>query len=77
MCLNNQENTMNVSKEILLEELEAAKHCIEMTNDKIGHDVTRDKIVAVLNDRIKELEREVDTAISAEELGGNMMMDVA
>ena len=68
---------MNASKEILLEELEAAKYCIEKTNDKIGHDVTRDKIVAVLNDRIKELEREVDATISAQELGADMMMDVA
>ena len=68
---------MNVSKEILLEELEAVKHCIEMTNDNIGHDASRDKIVAVLKDRIKELESEVDATISAQELGADMMMDVA
>ena len=68
---------MNVSKEILLEEFEATKHWIEMTNEKIGHDVTRDKIVAVLNDRIKELEREVDATISAQEFGAEMRMDVA
>lgn len=68
---------MNDSKEILLEELQAAKYCIEMASDKIGHDVTRDKIVAVLNDRIKELERDVDATISAQVLGADMMMDVA
>ena len=68
---------MSVSKEILLEELGAAKHCIEMVNDKIGYDVTSDKIVAVLNDRIKELESEVDATISAKEFGADMRMDVA
>ena len=68
---------MSVSKEILLEELGSAKYCIEMANDKIGYDVTSDKIVAVLNDRIKELESEVDATISAQEFGGDMMMDVA
>ena len=68
---------MNVSKEILLEELAAAKNCIEMANDKIGHDVTRDKIIDVLNHRITELERGVDATISAQELGADMMMDVA
>ncbi len=68
---------MSVSKEILLEELGSAKHCIEMSNKKIGHDVTSDKIVAVLNDRIKELESEVDATISAQEFGAEMRMDVA
>ena len=68
---------MNVSNEILLEELEAVKHYIEITNDKIDHDVTRDKIMAVLNDRIHDLESEVDSTISAQELGADMMMDVA
>jgi len=68
---------MSVSKEILLEELGSAKHCIEMTSDKIGHEVTSDKIVAVLNDRIKELESEVDATISAQVLGADMRMDVA
>jgi len=50
---------------------------IEMTNDKIGHDVTSDTIVAVLNDRIKELESEIDATISAQEFGADMRMDVA
>ena len=68
---------MNVSNEILLEELEAVKHYIEITNDKIDHDATRDKIIAVLNERIYELEKEVDATLSAQELGADMMMDVA
>ena len=69
--------TMNVSNEILLEELEAIKHYMEVTNDKIDHDATRDKIIAVLNERINDLEKEVDATISAQELGAEMMMDVA
>jgi predicted transglutaminase-like protease len=68
---------MNVSKELFLEELEAVKHCIEMTNDKIGHDTTRDRIVAVLNERIQQLEAEVDATIAAQEFGSDMSMDVA
>ena len=68
---------MKVSSEILLEELEAVRHYIEITNDKIDHGATRDKIIAVLNDRIHELEEEVDTTLSAQELGADMMMDVA
>jgi hypothetical protein len=60
-----------MSKEILLEELEAVKHCIEMTNEKIGHDVTRDKIVDVLNNRIGELEKFVDAKIATEELAND------
>jgi hypothetical protein len=68
---------MNIGKEVLLEELEAVKHCIEMTNDKIGHDLTRDKIVAVLNNRISQLEAEVDATIAAQEFGADMSMDVA
>ena len=68
---------MNVSKENFLEELEAVKHCIEMTNDKIGHDRTRDKIVEVLNQRIQELESEVDATIAAKEFGADATMDVA
>jgi len=39
--------------------------------------MTSDKIVAVLNDRIKELESEVDATISAQVLGADMRMDVA
>jgi len=57
-----------MSKEILLEELEAVKHCIEMTNEKIGHDATRDKIVEVLNNRIAELQKFVDAKIASEDL---------
>lgn len=68
---------MNVSHEMLLEELEAVKHYIEVTHDQIDHDATRDKIIAVLNERINDLEKEVDATISAQELGGDMMMDVA
>ena len=68
---------MNVSNEILLEELEAVKNYIEVTNDRIDHDATRDKIIAVLNERIDDLEKEVDATISAQELGADMMMDVA
>jgi len=68
---------MNVSNEILLEELAAVKHYMEVTNDKIDHDATRDKIIAVLNERINDLEKEVDATISAQELGADMMMDVA
>ena len=68
---------MNIGKEVLLEELEAVKHCIEMTNDKIGHDTTRDRIVAVLNERIQQLEAEVDATIAAQEFGSDMSMDVA
>lgn len=68
---------MKVGKEVLLEELEAVKHCIEMTNDRIGHDKTRDRIVAVLNERIAELEAEVDATIAAKEFGNDATMDVA
>ena len=68
---------MNVSNEILLEELEAVKHYMEVTNDKIDHDATRNKIIAVLNERINDLEKEVDATISAQELGADMTMDVA
>ena len=56
-----------MDNEVLLEELEAVKHCIEMTNERIGHDVTRDKIVEVLNNRIAQLESFVDAKIAAEE----------
>lgn len=68
---------MNVSHEVLLEELEAVKHYIEFTHDRIDHDATRDKIIAVLNERINDLEKEVDATISAQELGADMLMDVA
>lgn len=68
---------MSVSNEILLEELEAVKHYIEVTNNNIAHDATRDKIIAILNERIHELEEAVDSTISAQELGADMMMDVA
>ena len=68
---------MNVSNEIMLEELEAVRHYMEVTNDKIDHDATREKIIAVLNERINDLEKEVDATISAQELGADMLMDVA
>jgi len=56
-----------MDNEVLLEELEAVKNCIEMTNEKIGHNTTRDKIVEVLNNRISQLESLVDAKIAAEE----------
>lgn len=56
-----------MNKEELLEELEAVKNCIEMTNEKIGHNKTRDDIVGILNNRINELETVVDAKIAAEE----------
>lgn len=68
---------MNISNEVLLEELEAVRHYVEVTNDNIDHDATRQKIIAVLNERIDDLEHEVDAAISAQELGADMLMDVA
>lgn len=68
---------MNVSNEILLEDLEAVRHYIKGTNDEIHHNAARDKIMTVLNERINDLEREVDATISAQELGADMMMDVA
>jgi len=68
---------MNDNNEMLLEELEAVKNYIDVTHDRIDHDATRDKIIAVLNDRIRDLENEVDATISAQELGADMMMDVA
>ena len=60
-----------MDNEVLLEELEAVKHCIEMTNEKIGHDITRDKIVEVLNNRIAQLELFVDAKIASEELAND------
>lgn len=66
---------MNVGKEVLLEELEAVKNCIEMTYDKIEHDVTRDRIVNVLSERISELQSEVDAVIAAKEF--TVEMEVA
>ena len=40
-----------MNNEELLEELEAVKNCVEMTNDKIGHNKTRDDIVGILNNQ--------------------------
>lgn len=68
---------MKVSNELLLEELEAFKHYMEATHDKAAHDAAHDKIIAVLDQRIHDLERKVDATISAQELGADMMMDVA
>jgi len=56
-----------MNNEELLEELEAVKNCVEMTNDKIGHNKTRDDIVGILNNRIAELEEIVDAKIASEE----------
>lgn len=59
---------MNINKEELLEELEAVKHCIEMTHDRIDHAGTRVSIVNTLNKRIKSLEEEIDAKLAAEKL---------
>ena len=64
-------------KEELLEELEEAKHCIEMAEMNISHTKTRDAILAVLNKRILELQADVDATLAAKEFGNDMMMDVA
>lgn len=64
-----------MSKEILLEELEAVKNCIEMTDHNIRDAKTAKKIVAILNNRIAELEEEVDAAIAAQD--NPVEMDVA
>ena len=66
-----------MSKEVLLEELEAVKHCITMTKDNISHDKTQQEIIAVLDNRITQLQEEVDAKIDSEELGGDMSMDVS
>ncbi len=64
-------------KEELLEELESAKHCIEMAEMNISHAKTREAILAVLNKRIMELQADVDATLAAKEFGDDMMMDVA
>jgi len=66
-----------MSKEVLLEELEAVKHCIIMTKDNISHDNTQQEIIAVQDNRIAELQEEDDAKIESEELGGDMSMDVS
>ena len=64
-------------KEELLEEIEAAKHCIEMAEMNISHAKTRESILTVLNKRILELQADVDATLAAKEFGDDMMMDVA
>ena len=59
---------MEINKEELLEELEAVKHCIEMTHDNIEHTGTRVAIVNTLNKRIKSLEEEIDAKLATEKL---------
>ena len=59
---------MEINKEELLEELEAVKHCIEMTHDNIEHADTRVAIVNTLNKRIKSLEEEIDAKLATEKL---------
>ena len=56
-----------MNNEELLEELEAVKNCIDMTNEHIGHNKTRDDIVDILNNRIAELQETVDAKIASEE----------
>ena len=68
---------MQVDKENLLEELESIKHCVGMTHSNIDHEKTREYIVRVLENRISELEKEVDAKISAQGFGKLMSMDVA
>lgn len=48
-----------------------------MTHSNIDHEKTREYIVRVLENRISELEKEVDAKISAQEFGKLMSMDVA
>jgi len=59
---------VEINKEELLEELEAVKHCIEMTHDNIEHGATRVSIVNALNKRIKSLEEEIDAKLATEKL---------
>ena len=66
-----------MDKEILLEELGAVKHCIEMTKTNISDAETQRSILQVLDKRIAQLEVEVDAKIDSEELGGDMSMDVS
>lgn len=64
-----------MDKEVLLEELGAVKHCVEMTKSNISNDVTRREILQTLDKRIAQLEADVDATISAQE---NIVdMDVA
>jgi len=48
-----------------------------MTKDNISHDKTQQEIIAVLDNRIAQLQEEVDAKIDSEELGGDMTMDVS
>lgn len=69
---------MKVKKENLLEELGSIKHCIEMSHANIEHEKTRQHIIEVLEQRILELEKEVDATISAQEfVKSEHLMDVA
>ena len=65
-----------MSKEVLLEELQSVKHCIEMTKDNISDANTQRDILQTLDKRIAQLEVEVDAKIDAEELGGDMSMEM-
>ena len=51
--------TTKRTKAYMLEELEAVKEFITMTEDNISHDETRDKIIEVLNNRIPEIEHDI------------------
>lgn len=66
-----------MDKEILLEELQSVKHCIEMTKQNISDPTTAERILAILGDRISKLESDVDAKIASEEFGGDMSMDVS
>ena len=51
--------TTKRTRDDMLEELEAVKEFITMTEDNISHDETRDKIIEVLNNRIPEIEHDI------------------
>ncbi len=69
---------MKVKRENLLEELGSIKHCIEMSHSVIEHEKTRQHVIHVLEERICELEKEVDSKISADEYSRTEhLMDVA
>ncbi|GEM_PF-1162127 len=69
---------MKVKRENLLEELGSIKHCIEMSHSVIEHEKTRKHIIEVLENRILQLEKEVDATISAQDWGkSEHLMDIA
>ena len=63
-------------KEELLDELYEVRECVEMTTGKMRDQNTRLDILRALYRRIAQLEVEVDAKIDAEELGGDMAMEM-